>query len=63
MGGFQILSVAIIVTYQVIFIQISINHDNISALSCWQEKVGFWPSIIHDNICSVIHKKYHTIVT
>ena len=27
--------------------------------SCWQKKVEFYSSIIHDNICSLIHKQCH----
>ena len=56
-------SAAIIVTYQVIFIQISNIHDNISSQVANKRWKGFGPwmnsSIIHDSICKLIHKKCH----
>ena len=36
-----VLQILYTVTYQVIFIQISIIHDNISSPSFWQENIGF----------------------
>ena len=53
----------IIVTYQVIIIQISVIHDNISSqvVDKSRKDLDQWmtSSIIYDNICSLIHKKCH----
>ena len=61
--GLHIYNVAITITYQVIFNQISIIHDYISSQVVDKRRQGFgqWmnPSIIHDNICKLIHKKCH----
>ena len=60
----QIYSVVVTVTYHVIF-HPNFNHSwQYFFTSCWQEKekgYGQWmnSSIIHDNICSLIHKKCH----
>ena len=68
LGGLQIYSVAIIVTYQVFFIQISTIHGNISSRIAdkGRDGLGQWMnwSIIHDNIRSLVHKchlkSYHS---
>jgi hypothetical protein len=61
--GIKDYSVAITITCQVDFIQISIIHDNISQQVADKRRKGSgqWmnSSIIHDNICSLIHRNCH----
>jgi hypothetical protein len=62
-GRIIIYDVAVNVTYHVVFIQISIIHDNISSQVANKDyhEIGQWTisSIIHDIICSLIQKKCH----
>ena len=59
----MIYIVTITIDYQVLFIQISIIQDNMSSQVVDRRRYGFgqWmnSSIIHENICSLIHKMCH----